>query len=309
MDSINTNFTAKNMQTIKKGAVVRDPGEASTESTPKETFTRSASTDMPTKPVLKEPVTSEELGLLSDLSPATQAGVAAGAPGSPLFKSIGGTLAKLLINTKEEVKIGEMVAGQVESTMSISKDPALNERVNRIGKQIAVNSKRQDLDYQFKVIDDDTVNAFACPGGFIYVHKGLLDRFPKDSHIAFILGHEMGHVEHRDSIDKLGTNFILSILQASLSKIPGKLDDMLGAAAGMLYDKSISRKAEYKADRRGVEHMMKLGYNPREGADALRGLESAGRKEPGSLEKLLSTHPPTESRAKKIEKFAEKKGY
>ncbi|MCD4786445.1 MAG: M48 family metalloprotease [Candidatus Eremiobacteraeota bacterium] len=307
MDSINTNPGTQNMHAVKRD--LKPQSEASTEGTPKETFTKSASTDMPAKPVFKESDTSEKLGLLSSLSPATQAGIAAGVPGSPVFKSIGGTLAKWLISTKEEVKIGEMVADQVESTMSISRNPAMNQRINRIGKQIAANSKRQDLSYQFKVIDDDTVNAFACPGGFIYVHKGLLDRFPKDSHIAFILGHEMAHVENRDSIDKLGTNFMLAILQSSLGKIPGKLDDMLGAAAGMLYDKSISRRAEYKADRRGAEHMMKLGYSPREGADALRGLESAGRKEPGRLEKLLSTHPPTESRAKKLEKFAKSKGY
>jgi len=307
MDSINTNFKTQNILTAKKG--LSPKGDTSSESAPKETFTRSVSTDIPTKPVFKESGTAEKLGILADMSPATQAGIAAGAPGSPLFKSIGGTLAKWLISTKEEVKIGEMVAGQVESSMPISNDPALNTRVNRIGKQIAANSKRQDLDYQFKVIDDDTVNAFACPGGFIYVHRGLLDRFPRDSHLAFILGHEMGHVEHRDSIDKLGTNFILSIIQASLGRTQGKLDDMLGAAAGMLYDNALSRKAEYKADRRGAEHMMKLGYSPREGADALRGLESAGRKEPGLFEKLLSTHPPTESRAERIEEFARNQGY
>jgi len=306
MDAINNIGTGaiprkeRTFKTTKKSTV---------SDTPPDNFSKSVSTDIPTKPTFKPPATKEEIGLMGSMNPALQAGVASGAQGSPIFKSLAGSLAKLLISTKQEIKLGQMLVEQVESSMPISKDPASNARVNNIGKKIAANSSRKDIPYTFKVIDDDTVNAFACPGGPIYVHKGLLDRFPDDNHLAFILGHEVGHIEHRDSIDKLGTNFVLQIIQMALGRTPGKLDDKLGAAIGLLYDNKLSRGAEYKADLAGAKHMEKLGINPRKGAEALRGLESAGQREPNVLEKILSTHPPTEKRAKKLEKYANKKGY
>jgi Zn-dependent protease with chaperone function len=118
------------------------------------------------------------------------------------------------------------------------------------------------------------------------------------------MGHEMGHVENRDAIDKLGVMFVLNIMQVVLKETPGKVDDVLGGAVAMLYDSRLSQKAEYAADRRGVDHMKALGHDPRKGAEALRKLESAGKENPSLLERLFSSHPPTESRAKRIEQYA-----
>ena len=309
MDAINNNMRIGNLPPIKSG--YKAPAKAQASNVPTESFTSGVKSALPTKPVItdKPTITTEDLGMLGKWNPTVQAGLIGAGEGSPIFKGIAGSIAKWLISTKEEIKLGRMISGQVESTMPISNDPKLNARVKTLGNKIAANSSRKDINYEFKVIDDDTINAFACPGGFIYVHKGLLERFPDDDHLGFIIGHEVGHVEHRDSIDKLGTNFVLQIIQTALGKVPGKLDDMLGAAAGMLYDNQLSQRAEYKADQAGAQHMEKLGMNPKKGAEALRGLESAGRKEPGLLERLLSTHPPTEKRAQKVEKYARSKGF
>jgi len=86
--------------------------------------------------------------------------------------------------------------------------------------------------------------------------------------------------------------------------MPWKLDDLLGAAVGKLYDSALSRKAEYAADARGAEHLVKLGISPKEGAEALRRLKAEGEQAPNLLEKLTSTHPPPEERAQKQEKLA-----
>lgn len=220
--------------------------------------------------------------------------------------SIPGAIAKWLINDEQEMQLGEAIARQVESDFPISHDPALIARVENLGRRIAANSKRPNLRYSFKVIDDNTVNAFACPGGKIYVHRGLLERFPKDSHLTFIVGHEMGHVENRDSIDRLGIQLVLGIIQVILNQTTGNLDDLVALAAGKLYDSQISQKTEYAADRRGIEHLKMLGHDPREGAAALRGLEVASRKDPNLLERLFSTHPPTKDRIKKAEEYAAK---
>lgn len=272
-----------------------------------ERFTPSEKAELPKKIDLKLAAKSrkasrEDFGIADAAAPAAQSAISS--PGGPLFKSIAGSIAKWLISDKQEIKLGEMLAQQVESRYPISRDPALNARVNRIGKQIAANSKRPNLPWTFKVIDDDTINAFAGPGGKVYVHRGLLEKFPKDSHLAFILGHEAGHVENRDAIDRLGLQFVLGIMQVILGRTQGKLDDLLGLAAGKLYDSQVSQKAEYAADRRGVDHMYKLGYNPAESADALRRLQTEGRRRPGLLEKLFSTHPPTQERAERAEEYA-----
>lgn len=307
MDSINSNMRIGNTSAVQ--ASYKAPAKvakAEVSLVSADNFTSGISSDIPTKPVITDkPVfTTADLGILGTYSPAVQAGLSAMGEGSPIFKGLAGTIAKWLITTQEEVKLGQMIKGQVEGEMSISKDPQLNARVKNLGEKLAANSSRKDISYEFKVIDDDTINAFACPGGFIYVHKGLLERFPDDKHLAFIIGHEVGHVEHRDSIDKLGTNFVLQIIQTAMGKIPGKLDDMLAGAAGMLYDSTLSQKAEYAADLTGAQHMEKLGIDPKYGAEALRGLESAGQKEPGLLERLFSTHPPTEKRAQKLDKYS-----
>ncbi len=225
---------------------------------------------------------------------------------SPVVTSLAGSIVKMLIDDEAEEMIGQAMAKEIESTMPISKDPALNARVQNLGEKIAANSSRPNLNWSFKVVDDDEVNAFAGPGGKIYVNKGLLEAMPEDDHLAFILGHEVGHVEHRDSIDRIGVQFALGIAAAVLSKTPGKLDDAVGLALGMLYDGRVSQSAEYKADKAGARHMHKLGFDPERGAGALRGLLEEGARKPGLLERLFSSHPPTERRAQRVEEYGRK---
>ena len=307
MDSINTGMVTGGMQEIKhkKGA----PEESQTGIPAGDIFAKSADGPKPAIIVLaeSEPVTAESLNALG--APSEEASLSCAAPGSPLFGSIGGTIAKWIISTEEEVKIGQMITQQVESKTPVIHDQALNARLNGIGQKLAANASRKDVSFTFKVLDDKTINAFACPGGTVYVNRGLLERFDDDQELAFVLAHEVAHVEHRDSIDKLGSAFVLQIIQVALGTTPGKLDDMIGRATGMLYGNVLSRKAEFKADQRGTAHLMMLGINPREGAAALRRLKKEGEHDPTHLEALFSTHPPTEERAQRIEQYSAGKGY
>jgi beta-barrel assembly-enhancing protease len=135
---------------------------------------------------------------------STGFGAATSAIANPVIRTLPGSIAKKFISDDVEKALGDVLAEQIEKEFTISQDPELNKRLQDIGEKMAENSKRPGLDYTFKVIDDDTINAFAGPGGKIYVHKGLMDEFSDDAHLAFIVGHEMGHVENRDPIEKLG---------------------------------------------------------------------------------------------------------
>lgn len=305
MDSITTGVTVKPVNLQKTGATTTR--ESVPAAVAGDGFSPSVSTEIQGRPVFEAGATMPKrtgASLMGKSSPLT--GAALTMMNSPVLMSIPGTIAKWLISDEEEMKLGEMLSSQIEAQMPMSDDPALNERVQRIGKGIASHSKRPNLDYSFKVVEDDTINAFAGPGGKVYVHKGLLEKFPSDAHLAFIMGHEMGHVENRDAIDRLGVMFVLNIMQIVLKETPGKIDDALGGAVGMLYDSRLSQKAEYAADRRGVDHMKALGFDGKQGAEALRGLDSAGKEEPTLLERLFSSHPPTEKRAQRAQEYATK---
>lgn len=304
MDPISAKLNVHSASYISSAKAHKQKGKID-DATPVEKFVPSPKIEKIAKPTISNKPhipTDVALQTAGKISPATSSAISSA--GGPLFKSIVGSIAKWLISDKEEIAIGEAMAKQIESKMPISSDPVLNERVNRIGKAIAKHSSRPNLPYTFKVIDDDTVNAFAGPGGKIYVHRGLLERFPKDSHLAFVLGHEMGHVEHRDSIDRIGIQFAMAIAMAVLGKTQGKLDDILGLVIGKLYDSQISQRAEYAADRRGVEHMAMLGYDPKEAAEALNKLAELEKREPTLVERLFASHPPTKERAKRALEYA-----
>ncbi len=301
MDALQRTGTAGNLYSSSPASSYKAPAQ---EAAPGDLFAPSVSTSIPTRPAFSTDTRSVGAGELSAMSwPSIEATTAAATPGVQMFGSISGAIAQLLISTEQEIELGKMMTEQVESTMKLSSDPELQARVENIGTQLAAQSSREGIPYTFKVVEDDTINAFACPGGSIYVHSGLLKSMPDDKELTFVLAHEVAHVEHRDSIDKLGLTLLQNILQTALGTTPWKLDDLLGAAIGNLYDSALSRKAEYAADARGAEHLTKLGISPKEGAEALRRLKAEGEGAPNLLEKLIATHPPLEERALKLEKM------
>lgn len=277
------------------------------ESQPQDGFQKAESQiTLPRKPsfeVSSSLTAKEALSMMGTFDSFTQSAIAT--MSGPAAGSITGTIAKWLITDKHERHLGSMVAKQVEKENKISRDKKMNARLQKIGREIESHTQRPGLRYSFKVIEDDTVNAFACPGGKIYVHSGLMKRMKKNSHLAFVVGHEMGHVENRDSIDRMGYNLTFAILQQVTGTDESRLGKLLSVAVDKMYDFRVSQKQEYAADRRGMEHMKSLGYDPREAAGALRRLQAEGEADPGILERLFSTHPPIEERAKMVEKIAD----
>jgi predicted Zn-dependent protease len=211
----------------------------------------------------------------------------------------------VFIGEESEIEIGKSTDEQLRQKYRISTDRQLNERIAAIGQKLAVRSERSNLKYSFTVIDDELVNAFAAPGGFIYITTGILKKLKNEHEISGVLGHEIGHVVHKHSLKALQrqmlAQFGLSIMGAMLGDggLSGSLIVKASEISTSLLLLKNSRENELQADAEGVRIMHAAGYNPRAMIDIQRMLlKEAGGKNPPAI---ISTHPPSQERIDAIE--------
>ncbi len=208
----------------------------------------------------------------------------------------------LLIDTLSEVAMGQDMNRQIQKELKVSNDPQLQQRLNNIGNKVAKFSDRQDLAYIFQVIKDDELNAFAIPGGFIYVNSGLINR-ANDDELACVLGHEIGHVAAKHSVKKLqsvlGYQIIIGIaLGVSGQQTMGQAMDIVFNLVSLGY----SRKDEFLADRLCVKYARKSGFNPYGTVTFFKKLEEESNSKGANLKLVfLSSHPPIGERIKAVE--------
>jgi len=204
------------------------------------------------------------------------------------------------IQTVSEKVVGAQVYAAVRLTRPLSNNRLYTERVKKIGKAVAAKSPRQDVKYRFYVIKDDSLNAFAVPGGYIFVNEGTVKAtLNDDSALAGVLGHEIGHITSRHSIHSLEKSLLFQrILDISKSKTIDKYKRALQISYIFFYQLPISRENEYQADYWGVSLSYAAGYDPN---GLIRFFELL-KKKYGTKESkgstLLSTHPATNDRIK-----------
>ncbi len=230
-----------------------------------------------------------------------------------------GVLAQSKAEEDPEVRMGREAAQEIERTLRLVTDPALVERVNRIGQEIAAvaNSleipitwginKRSQFTYTFKVVDDKDVNAFSLPGGFIYVNKGLLDYVQSDHELAAVLAHEIAHASHHHLLrlgqenEKINRRVTLpALLVLVLSGAPPR--DLSNVMMGVqLYQiaklNGFTQEAEMDADHAAIYYLTRTKYNP---VGMLTFMERLARDEARRPERQLGifrTHPPSRERA------------
>lgn len=195
-----------------------------------------------------------------------------------------------------EKTLGDMSSASVEASYDVDHDPLMNEWLNRVGQTLVSHSRRQDLPYEFQIIDTGMVNAFAAPYGHIYVTRGFLEFADTEDEIWMVVGHEIGHIVNRDSIKTFKRSLLWGILNSVLTSKSQTAGDITGIGMGLL-SLRYSRLDEYDADDSGVALSYAAGYDPHAGIaffDRLMTKLEGGR--PSSWEVYFMTHPPTERR-------------
>jgi predicted Zn-dependent protease len=212
-----------------------------------------------------------------------------------------GIIAKMSGSTEKEVRMGREAAAEVDRQAKFVDDPLITEYVNRVGQNIVLHSDAK-VPFTIKVIDSDEVNAFALPGGFFYVNKGLILAADNEAELAGVMAHEIAHVAARHAVENQTKASLLEY-----AALGGSI--FLGGIPGMIYQNTagigllgifmkFSRGAEEEADRLGVQYMYAAGYDPGAMATMFEKLEAKNKKKPGLISRAFSTHPaPPDRRA------------
>ena len=203
-----------------------------------------------------------------------------------------------LISKEQEIEMGRETAMQLEAKYGVVQDYALQERVNRIGQRLVKVSTRQDLDYSFKVLNSDEVNALACPGGFIYVFKGLIDYMPSDAELAGVLGHEITHVVKKHTVHQIEKQLLTTLAFAVVTR--GDLG--IAGLATQALAAGYSRTDERGADKGGFELCVAAGYNPYSVVLTINKLEDLSKEKGNPGYGIFSSHPEPEERLKRVMK-------
>lgn len=202
-----------------------------------------------------------------------------------------------LISNKEEIEMGRNVAKQVEKQYGLVDDDVLQARVDAIGKRLAAVTERKDLPYTFKVLNSNEVNAFALPGGFIYVYKGLVDLMPSDEELAGVIGHELAHVVKRHSVKQMEKGLGMSLL---FNLVFGDRGALLQSLAYNAIMADYSRDDEHEADHLGFLHSWRAGYNP---YSMLMGMKKLAETEQKYHYDVFSDHPESQARLSALQQY------
>lgn len=204
----------------------------------------------------------------------------------------------ILIGRNQEIEIGKEVAAQLEKKYGVWDNPEQTRRLERIGKSLVAVCERKDMPYTFKILDErKELNAMTAPGGFIYITRALLEALDNDDEVAFVLGHEIGHVTGDHIRKQLSQAIVGSILLDILTAGSGQLVRIGSDVMFSLYQSGYSRQHERDADMRGVRYMKAAGYNP---VAAITALKKLGTERYKGFIRWFGTHPDIPSRIKRI---------
>ena len=207
---------------------------------------------------------------------------------------------------EHEIALGKQLSAEVERQAKFINDPVVVEYVNRVGQNLVRNSDAQ-VPFTIKVIDSDVVNAFALPGGFFYVNSGLILHADEESELAGVMAHEIAHVCARHGTKQATKGEI-----AQLAMIPAMIFIPYTLAGYAIYQGmqfaipmaflQFTRTDEAEADYLGLEYMYKAGYDPNAFVAFFEKVAADEKKQPGTIPKIFSTHPPTPERIKASQK-------
>lgn len=253
------------------------------------------------------PATSKALGTKEDPTQIGKRKINSGS--DKLFGWLGGSQEK-------EIALGRRLAMEVEQQAKMVDDPVVTEYVNRVGQNVVLNSDAK-VPFTIKVIDSDEVNAFALPGGFFFVNKGLILAADNEAELAGVMAHEIAHVAARHAMENQGKGTLINYGAIAGIIFGGPIvgtvlqngGGILAGLAGLKF----TRGAEMEADSLGVQYLYASGYDPTAMSTMFEKLASQNRKKASGLTKLFSTHPQSLDRRDAslglVARFPEKEEY
>ena len=210
------------------------------------------------------------------------------------------TLTACGVSQQQEIQMGQDYSQQINAQLPIVSDPEVNRYINVLGDQIANLTSRADLPWRFYVVDSREVNAFAVPGGYIYVNRGLIERTTTMDELAGVLGHEIGHVVRRHSIEQMekaqGANVGVTLACILTSICNSQVAQAgINIAGGAVFAR-FSRQDELEADQEAISNTVKAGISPQGIVTMFQKLMSERRSRPSAVAGWFSTHPLEEDR-------------
>jgi beta-barrel assembly-enhancing protease len=203
------------------------------------------------------------------------------------------------VSTQQELQMGAQYSAEINRQLPLVNDASVNNYLNTLGRSIATHGPRQ-IPYRFYVVNAPQVNAFAVPGGHVYLNRGLIERTRNMSELAGVLAHEIAHVEHRHGVDQMermqGANLALTAAYVLLGRAPSGLEEAAIGVGGQLYFARHSREAENQADASAVGLLVRAGIDPNGLSSFFNVLLEEQRRQPGAVEQWFSTHPLTTDR-------------
>jgi predicted Zn-dependent protease len=199
---------------------------------------------------------------------------------------------------EKEIAMGKSLAQDVERQARVVDDPIIAEYVNRVGQNLVRNSDAK-VPFTIKVVEDDSVNAFALPGGFFFVNSGLILKADNEAELAGVMAHEIAHVAARHGTRQATRGQVAQLATIPLIFMGGWGGYGARQAASILLPVgflTFSRAFESEADMLGLQYMYKTGYDPGSFVDFFEKIQSLEKKKPGTMSKIFSSHPLTDDR-------------
>ncbi len=211
----------------------------------------------------------------------------------------------LPISTAKEIEIGRGIAATIAGRFPVSSDAALTRYVNLVGLTVASQDPRADITYHFAVLETPTVNAYAAPGGYIFVTRGALGLIENEAELAGVLAHEVGHVNRRHVIEQIRKSDTMREVRDQLDLQGTQLDKVVGTGSNALF-MGLSRGDEMEADSLGLEYAASAGYEPGGLAAFVSRLDRHAGE--GPVSEFFATHPKPSDRVERLQAIAQREG-
>jgi len=203
------------------------------------------------------------------------------------------------VSRAQEAQIGADYSAQINQQLPLVQDAAVHQYINNLGESIARHGKRE-WDYTFYVVNADVINAFALPGGYVYINRGVIERSDNLAELAGVIAHEIGHVEERHGAEQLeraqNANLGINMAYILLGRAPGQLEQAAIQVGGSAIFAGYSRDAETEADAVAVRLLARSGIDPTGLTTFFKELLNENQRSPSTVEQWFSTHPLTEER-------------